>query len=89
MGSPYCFWAAWLFCRFTTGRKVGTVDARPVIHDGWRPPRKALAVALEEAICCGSTADGRGLLALVFDGGMVLRFYFPLGLLVAKGLVAM
>jgi hypothetical protein len=54
-----------------------------VIHDGCRPPRKALAVALEDAICWLMAGEGRGFGPVPGgEGGIVL--YSPCGRLVAK-----
>jgi hypothetical protein len=59
------------------------IDAPEVIHDGCRPPRKALAVALEDAIWLLEAAEGRGFAAtLGLGGGIVL--YSPPKRLVAK-----
>jgi hypothetical protein len=62
------------------GFLVGTPG---VIHDGCRPPRKALAVALEDAIWLLEATEGRGFAAtLGLGGGIVL--YSPPKRLVAK-----
>lgn len=59
------------------------IDAPGVIHDGCRPPRKALAVALEDAIWLLEAAEERGFAATVgLGGGIVL--YSPPKRLVAR-----
>jgi hypothetical protein len=59
------------------------IFAPGVIHDGCRPPRKALAVALEDAICLLMAGEGRGFGPVPGgEGGIVL--YSPCGRLVAK-----